>query len=1135
MNRFGLKSIGAAFLWLAMAGALSAQSNTGSISGSVLDPGGAAIPGAAVTATDTASGREYEAASSEAGLYVFPSLPTGIYEVSAEADGFKRLTRSNIEVRIAQRLAMDLTLEIGAVTETVEVTSVAPLLEANTSERGQSFSTKFMTSLPLFTGGIRNAEAFVTYMPGVNSGGGNQSIGGSGGRAKEVLIDGASLTIPESGGVVFNFPAAEMFGEFKLVTSTYSAEYGRFGGGVEIFTMKSGTNQLHATGFWNFRRDALNAAGWNNNTVGRHKPKERFNELGVGVGGPIYIPKVYDGRNKTFWFFTYSRDERPATATPTTSSVATALMRQGDFSEIGRAIYDPLTTAGQSRDLFANAIIPRSRFNTVAANILPYIPDANLNKVGDNYNFLNVSNLTDYHWSLKFDHAFNEQHRVSYSQTMQNQDTRAVTALPGPLGQGLGSSFQRPQNFRANHDWTPTPSLLIHTTWGLSKTRQGWDNPAQAGFASLVGLPADTDATPRILFDSNDNLTAFGVQDGKVANGFQNNITWHWNQAITWIKGKHEFKFGWDIRHLSTVAMDAAGTNGLYRFARAQTALPSNTGGTGNSFASFLLGAPTSAETAALPVPDVQIRYEYYSGFFQDNWKLTNRLTLNLGMRYEVPVGFHFANYQFSSVNLTIPNAAAGGLPGAMQFAGPGAGRTGTSKFYPTDYTAIGPRAGFAYRLTDKTVLRGGYGMFYQTLGNGGCGCTLGFAGAPTQVVSDGINGAFNFAGGIPVPANTARPPFIDPTFGNGRDVDYLGANFGAPPRNQNWSINVQHTVKNFLIDVAYVANRGTGLNSTIPLNQVDPKYLSLGPLLRQNINSPEVQAAGFTEPFAGFSALYGAGATLAQALRPYPQFRNVSSRNSGDGAVWYDAFQAKLERRFGSWQMMTSYTFSKSLVKLHQRQIFSQPGPQNAYDLSGERTIAQTDQPHVLNILNSFDLPVGKGRRFLNKGGVVNTIVGGWTVSAAQRYFSGNVAPATVSNTLANTLFNSQRYANPTGQSILTGVAHHDLDPANDNRYFNATAFALPSEFSFGTGSFYYRAFRQPFNFQENMSLSKKITLVPNGDQPVQLQLRADFFNLFNRNQFNVNTTLFNANFGRATSPNQGARVITMGLRIDF
>jgi hypothetical protein len=624
------------------------------------------------------------------------------------------------------------------------------------------------------------------------------------------------------------------------------------------------------------------------------------------------------------------------------------------------------------------------------------------------------------------------------------------------------------------------------------------------------------------------------VQDGKVADGFQYNTTYHVNQSMTWVKGKHEYKFGWDIRRLQTTAEDAAGTNGQFLFARAQTGLPSNTAGTGHSFASFLLGAPNAANTAALPIPDVQIRYGYHAGYLQDNWKLTNRLTLNLGLRYEVPIGFHFSNYQFSSVDLEKPNAAAGGLPGALQFAGPGAGRTGEKRFYPTDFSDIGPRAGFAYRLTNKTVLRGGWGIFYQTLGNGGCGCTLGFAGPPTQINSDGVNGAFPLAGGIPVPGNISRPPFIDPTFGNGRAVDFLGPNFGRAARVQNWSINLQHTVADFLIDVAYVANRGTRLASSIPLNQVDPKYLSLGSLLRQRIDSPEVAAAGFSKPFPSFAN----NLTLAQALRPYPQYLDVTSRNSGDGKTWYDSFQAKVERRFGNWQMMTSYTYSKSLAKLHYRQIFTQNQsfPQNSYDLDPEKSLSWFDLPHTLNVLNSFDLPFGKGRKYMNRGGVLNAVAGGWTIAAAQRYYSSGLSPTTISNSLGTTLFNGLKRANVTGSPIRTSYSRGDLDPANAGAvYYNAAAFAIPGEFQFGDAAMFYSEFRQPPIFQENLSIQKEFTVIPIGEQGIRLRYRADFFNLFNRTNFGTNQTIGNANFGRATGPQQGPRIITMGLRLDF
>ena len=267
---------------------LSAQLNTGSMSGVITDPNSALIPSAKVVALHEPTRQEFETVTSAAGLYVFPSLPVGPYTLRVEQPGFKRVNRSNIEIRVAQRQVLDLQLEVGDVQQTVDVTAEAPLLEATTSERGQNFSKKFMDTLPLFAGGIRNPENFVTYMPGVNSYR-ETSINGSGGRGKEVMIDGGSLTIPESGGVVFNFPAAEMFGEFKLLTSTYSAEYGRFGGGIEVFITRSGNNGLHGSGFWNLRRDIFNAAGYsvNRNPLNApgFRPKERFNEAGFSVGG----------------------------------------------------------------------------------------------------------------------------------------------------------------------------------------------------------------------------------------------------------------------------------------------------------------------------------------------------------------------------------------------------------------------------------------------------------------------------------------------------------------------------------------------------------------------------------------------------------------------------------------------------------------------------------------------------------------------------------------------------------------------------------------------------------------------------------------------------------------------------------
>jgi hypothetical protein len=1130
-----------------------AQQNNGSLSGTVADQTAGAVPAATVTATHLDTGLKTTTVTTSAGVYVFASLPVGMYEVSVEKAGFKKLNRKNIEVRVAQRLALDLLMEVGNVSESVEITAQGPLLDTVTSERGQNFSNKLMSTLPLFTGGIRNASSFVTYMPGVNSYR-EVSISGSGGRGKEVMIDGASLTIPESGGVVFNFPGTEMFQEFKLVTAAYSAEYGRFGGGVETYVSKSGGNDIHGAAFWYARRDIFNANSWANNAAGRARPKERFNEVGFTAGGPAWIPKVYNGRNKTFWFVTYSRDMRPATISTVTSTVPTQRMKNGDFSEIGRAIYDPTTTVGNVRTQFADNIIPANRISAISKKFIASLPNPNLPGVTNNLAFVNESQVTDNVWSLKLDHAFSDNNRISYFHSLQDQNVASTTALPGPLGQGLGVSSQRPQNFRVNHDWIVRPNFLIHTTFGFSRTQQGWDNPAQAGFASQVGLNMPTDATPRVQFNSADALTPWGVQDGKVNNGGQFNWTTHVSQNISWLSGKHEFKMGWDIRRLRTTSVDAAGTNGLFQFERAQTALPTATGTTGHSFASFLLGTPNQVSFTTLPVPDPQIRYGYHAGYFQDNWRIKSNLTLNLGMRYEVPVGFHMANFQFSAMDPTLANPAAGGRPGAMTFAGPGPGRTGEKRFYPTDFSNIGPRFGFAYQMASKTVIRGGFGIYYQTLGNGGCGCNLGFSGNPGTIIADGVAPALSWDAGVPIPQG-AKPPFIDPGLGvlSAPTLDLLGPDFGKAPRIYNWSLNVQHEIKGFLIDLAYVGNRGRGLASTLMANQVDPKYLSLGQLLRRRIDDPEVVARGFTKPYASFPN----NQTLAQALRPFPQYFNVFDRSSGDGQSWYDSLQVKGERRFGAWMMMASYTWSKSLGKLHYRQIFSQTQTQaqNNYDLSDAKSLLAFDQPHMVNILNSFDLPIGRGRKLFGSANrAVDAFIGGWTLGVITRYASGGPLDIVAPNTLnAGTLFSQYKKANlNSAVPIRTGVDRTTLDPNNPSvRWFgcrpeaiasrpgafqcaaNSTPFSIPGEFQFGSASQFMTAFRQPPVFTENISIVKQFKFT--GDGRVRFVYRLDVFNLFNRTNFGVNGAIGNADFGKATGPQQGARIITMGGRLEF
>jgi len=434
--------------------------------------------------------------------------------------------------------------------------------------------------------------------------------------------------------------------------------------------------------------------------------------------------------------------------------------------------------------------------------------------------------------------------------------------------------------------------------------------------------------------------------------------------------------------------------------------------------------------------------------------------------------------------------------------------------------------------------------LIYQTLGNGGCGCRTGW-GLPIQIPSDGLNGALNWDGGIPTPSTFRPPPILEQTPFLLTNADVFSENFGRAPRVHSWSVGVQQQVAKFVLDVSYVGNRGRGLNSTIMLNQLPTSRLALGSLLQKRIDDPEVIAAGFSKPYASFPN----NETLAQALRPYPQYRDVSERNAGYGRSWYDSLQTKLERRFGDWQLMAAYTWSKTLSLGHYRQIFSQNfatsghnvASQDNYNLEADKSFMPFDLPHVFNLLNSYTLPLGKGRKFLNTDSfLTNLLVSDWTISSIQQYRSGGlILVQSPANTIGTgVLYTGFQAANVGSGSIQTGISRKDLDPNDPSaRWFNTGVFTAPGQYELGNAAHYYNDFRNPPVLVDNLSLQKRMKFgVGGGDRSIDVLYRADAFNLFNRTNFgNINGTIGNANFGRATAPQQGARLITMGVRVEF
>jgi len=1201
--------------------ALWAQVDTGSVSGTVTDPNGAVIPGAAVVATHVPTGRQYNNVTTQAGLYVFPNLPTGPYTLTVKQTGFKTFIQSGIEVRVGLRITIDIKLELGTVQQTVEVKATAPVLETTNATRGVGISPQTLMNLPLWNGSIELASSFVSYMPGVNSNF-EASITGSIGRASELMIDGTSIVIPESGGTNFEFPGFYAFSEMKLVTSGYTAENGRVGGGIQEYVTRSGTNAVHGAALFDFKRQFLDAVSWANNqnpaqrgstsssgvvtvptltdckapSTKACRPKERFNEEGGYAGGPVYIPHIYDGRNRTFWYFTWVGFWQPASVAVYTPapSVPTAAMKQGNFSNVLDSkgnlipIFDPATTANGVRTQFSGNIIPTNRFSTIAKNIIPYIPDPNTGVAGqyvNNYTFNSTTVNLNHIWSYKIDHSIHQRNRISFFMSHRQDISSVVQYLPGPLSNGL-DSFQLPFHENASDTFVINPHMVLHSVWGFHQDRQQWNNPLQNGFGTKFGFPFEQpntqqNATPRILFatdlpmyndGSNSGYLSFGMDQGKVNAGGQWNWTTSVAQDLTWVHNKHEFKMGWDIRRMRTTGNDWAGTNGQYFFSNNETKSAAGSAGVGGfSFASFLLGAVDSGNKNALPVFIGQTRYGYHAGFFQDTWRIRPKFTINLGLRYEVPINWHNVVGDYSSFSPTATNPTAGNLPGAMIFMGSGPNRIGTLRPYPTDFSDFGPRLGFAWNVRPSVVIRAAWGIFYEGLGNGGCGCEDGFGGGNFQQASDGFNPAFywdpgaynpnaltNNPGGVQPPASfkpAQQIPGVD-NFGSG--IAFMGPKFGKAPRVYDGDFTLQKEYHNWLFEGAYTRIRSVGLNSSAYINTLPTSVLYLGTagpagdtnLLQAKITDPNIctytAAISCTNgvpnlPFPTFMQ-WGGSATLNQALRPYPQFGSVVSLNSGDGRNWYDAFQFKTERRFGDMNMMASYVWSKTLNILSYRQIFgqgTQQGAQDWYHMTNDKAYQIEDMPHVVNLMMSYQAPFGRGKKWLsNTNPVLNHFVEGWIFSMYGQYRSGSLSNTILNPnaTLQAETFGTLTKLTATGNPIKTNVSTSSLDPNNPNIYWlnhgSNAPYTVTPPFTLGNFSYYNSQIRDPWYRYEAFSLNKRIKIW----ESVLVNYQFNVYNPFNRTDFGgLSTNPTASNFGRVTGARLGPRNITMGLRLEF
>ena len=929
MTRLIARSLLLVTALLAVQVALFAQTERGTIRGNIQDPSGAVLAAAAVVGTNIATGVQSTTTSTESGDYSLNQLIPGNYTVTVEKTGFRKMVQENVVVQVSSVTPLDFHMQLGSVNDSVEVTATAPQLKSESSEVSVTINPKSYNDLPVNASGSgRSVEAFLYLTPGFSGNTFDAHINGSQTLSKELQIDGMSTVIAEVQGDprVLTLPP-DAIQEFAVASSSYPAEYGNTGGGVERYTVKSGTNSLHGTAYEFLRNDKLDARGFFNAS----RSVNRQNEYGASVGGPIMIPKVYDGRNRSFFFFNINYFKNRGGAQNTIASVPNAAFRSGDLSGLRDAngslvqIYDPATTVpdgsgGFTRAPFVGNIIPQNRISPVSAKILSFVPDPKLPGVTNNYPASGNSRNDNRNFTLKFDQYLNEKHHLSGTfNDGRLADNGPYAALPHPV-ESSRDGLQNQYNARASYDWVISPTFLNHFGAGFNRQHQLLiASEYGGGWGDKLGIPGIVNAGfPVVNYGIFTQLAANQDEIQPISNTFL------FADSITWVKGKHNMKFGVDYRRLQHQGIYPSRAAN-FNFSRNETAFPNGAlqSTTGNEFASFLLG---DVDNANMYINDLVFgaRWRYFAAYAQDDYKLSSRLTLNVGLRWDLYTPLTEVADRYSIMDQSVPNPAAGNLPGTMVFAGAGqfphTGRSHLTK--GMDYKDFGPRIGFAWRPLDKFVLRGGYGISYSPTGALGGGNetseSAGYSASPLfQTPDAGITPAFNWNNGFP--QNFDHPPMISAGLNIGQSVDTWSDNAVKPNYKQDWNLGTEYQLaSNWLLDVTYVGSKGTRLNTgAFNLNQVPSRYLNLGNLLNLNIDDPAVAAAGFKAPWPGFSTALGTSATLARALRPFPQYTNINMAQSANvGNMTYHSLQAKVEKRFSNGLfLLSSYTWSKTLT----------------------------------------------------------------------------------------------------------------------------------------------------------------------------------------------------------------------------
>jgi hypothetical protein len=1102
-----------AILLLASAVCLHGQTTNGSIQGTVTDPSGSAVGAANVTGRNLDTGLSITTVTTDAGLYSLANLPPGRYTVTIEGPNLKKYSREGVTVQTGATVALDVQMQLGAVSENITVNADASQLETATSDIGATVETSLVSNLPLeVSGTIRNPVQFITLIPGFvgnvgNDPGSNSTddfkVNGGQEGGTDVLVDGVSISLVSPNTQWNKGVSTEGVQEFKVLQSNFSPEYGESGDGIVSLTMKSGTNELHGSVYDFLRNRAFDANSWVNNTAGQPKSVNTQNDFGATAGGPIRIPHLYNGRDKTFFFFDYE-GFRFRTGGTSLTSVPNEAFRKGDFSALLPAIqlYDPTTHAAIPGDILTND--PNFKPSAVMTKVFALLPATNGGLTNNVVN-TSVNSTTANLYDVKVDHIISDKQRISGGFDYDNTNTGGTSNL-GPIFGSVTPQSTRYARFSDNYIFTP--SLVNQFLFGFSRRFRGEvSNGLGEGWPAKIGLTGVQNTTfPCIKFTG----TPYeGLLNNCGDSQFADNV-YQLNDSVSWVKGKHNMKFGGEVRMLQFNVRRLTQSSGEFDFNAAETSL---NGVGGDPVASSLFGL---VNTSTLNYGAFSgVRYKDFSLYAQDTYKLRPRLTLNYGLRYDYDLPATEAFNRFSAVDPTLANPGAGNILGAYTYFGTGSGRNGRTRPQDTYTKAFGPRVGFAYSINDKTVFRGGYGIFYEPLKEGSFADQDGLGFFNRQTITPTNGGPIQIDNGV-TRIFPASGPFTPDGQNGSNGVILVPASSGRPADIQTWNLDIQRQITtNMIISVAYVGSKGTHLPAlNIIPNQVNPSFLSLGNELTMNVTClangtcPNAIADGVKLPYPTFTG------EINQALRPFPQYGDFNQEDNSftpdrTGNSTYNAMQMQVDKRFSQGlSFLVSYTVSKNLTDADS----SGPGVsgfigtnefigQNSYQRSAEKAVSELDVPQTLVASFFYELPVGHGKRYLSEGGLMDRVVGGWYVSGIASYKSGT--PTEVygpcGGTAGDVLFAGCHFTGAARVNVIPGVSETNKSSFNPmtTPFWNPAAFSQPAPFTFGNEPRSLSSARTFGSKDEDFSLGKKTRLF---GEKATIDFRAEFFNLINR-----------------------------------